>query len=534
MDDDVFQSLKARLLVGIALPIVIVLVVGGVVTMTLSRARDHLESAQQRHKWLETYLELALVRNEYLVTQLRSLSASGVQSGLDSEEAQEDVDRVLDVLFEQLQPEQLQTERARSRNREKLADLEQTRDAFLEIDRRLDQLAAAKTRGEELPLDSISEVLGSEAKLRFRRLLAQAIERERAESEAAFATEQDLLVLALYTDLFVGASVATGIIGLGVVLMRSIQKPVDALLAGTERIARDDFTRPVEIRSPTELARLGKALNTLAARVATKRRQLEQAADEQEARVEERTAELVHANETLARQSERRRRLFADLSHELRTPLTAMRGEAEVTLRTAGHSSDEYRNGLTRIVDQASHAGNLVEDLLLLARGEAEDMPLQEEPVDLAELLQSVCADLTTTAADRGIELHVRRDGGGGFVHGDPHRLHQVFTIIVDNAVRYSEDGSRVEVRLLVGDSSIEASVSDRGAGIDAAELPRVFDRFYRGREAQRRRPQGAGLGLAIAKMLVERHGGTIEIDSTLAEGTTATVRLQRLAETQT
>ncbi len=526
-----FRSLKARLLFGIALPVAIVLVVGGAVTLTLTRARDQLAETQQRHKWLDTYLELALVRNEYLVTRLRSLSDTGV--GLESEEAQEDVDRILDILFEQLQAVRPKNDLEQSRNREKLADLQQTRDAFREVDRRLDQLAAAKSRGESLPLTRVSEVLGSEAKLRFRRLLAQATERERAESAAAFATEKDLLELALYTDLFVAAAVALGIIGLGIGLMRSIQNPVETLLAETERIARDDFSQPVEIRSPTELARLGEALNRMAERIAEKRRQLELAADEQEARVEERTAELVLANESLAQQSEHRRRLFADLSHELRTPLTAMRGEAEVTLRLAGNDAEEYRAGLARIADHASHAGNLVEDLLLLARGEAEDMPLHHEPVDLAELVQGVCSDLNTSAVDRGIELCMDREDDGSFVRGDPHRLHQVFTILIDNAVQYSENDSRVEVELSTTDTSIEMRVTDSGAGIDAADLPRVFDRFYRGRQAQRRRPQGTGLGLPIAKMLVERHGGTIEIDSTLAKGTTVTVRLQRLAEAE-
>jgi heavy metal sensor kinase len=243
--------------------------------------------------------------------------------------------------------------------------------------------------------------------------------------------------------------------------------------------------------------------------------------------------ELAHAYngmlERLQRAVEALRSFTADASHELRTPLTAIRGTAEVALARP-RSADELRETLEVVLDETRSMLHLVQDLLVLARGD-EVRPAPEGRADLGALLRDVQEIGSALAGAKPVEVRV--DAPESLpVPGDGAALRRLFLNLVSNAVKFTQAGAvTVVARTEAAREArwVEVEVRDTGVGISAAELPRVFDRFYRADAA--RGAGGTGLGLAIARMIAERHGGEIAVASTPGEGSTFTVRLPALAD---
>jgi signal transduction histidine kinase len=215
----------------------------------------------------------------------------------------------------------------------------------------------------------------------------------------------------------------------------------------------------------------------------------------------------------------RQHAFVSDASHELRTPLTVIRANAEF-IQQEQPDNAEARD----IVSETDRLSALVESLLAVARGQRHT-PDQLETVDLGTLSGTVAAAFQPLAADRGIELStVAADDV--MVLGDREQLRQVIVILLDNALRYTADGGRVHVQARREGGNGIVTVHDTGIGIGQEELERVFERFYRADEARNRQSGGAGLGLAIARELVMRHGGRISVESTEGAGSTFTIQL--------
>jgi signal transduction histidine kinase len=219
-----------------------------------------------------------------------------------------------------------------------------------------------------------------------------------------------------------------------------------------------------------------------------------------------------------------RRALLADVSHELRTPLAVIRGSVEAIIDGV-HPADEAHLGA--IVDETRVMERLVEDLRTLALAESGTLTLHREPVDPVELVRDVAASFASVAAEAGVSLEVDAPEAAPTLDLDPVRMREVVANLVDNAIRHTPAGGRVEVR--VGATpELRIAVIDTGPGIDPALLPHVFDRFVKGPGSQ-----GSGLGLAIARDLVTAHGGTIEVQSATT-GTTFTIRIPAAGPTGT
>jgi len=248
-----------------------------------------------------------------------------------------------------------------------------------------------------------------------------------------------------------------------------------------------------------------------------------------EEQVASRTAELSSALQSLREAEVRRRQLFADISHELRTPTTAIRGEAQVTLRAADSSVDDYRSSLRRIEEAARQLGLAMDDLLTMARSDIEAMSLRRVSVDLADVLDEVVSQGEAIARTAHVKLTHEPWPGNLVVLGDGDRLRQLLLTLVDNAIRYSREGQPVSLearRVENGGSRVEVIVRDRGIGISEEELPRVFDRNHRAPNAKRFRSDGSGLGLPIARALARGHGGEVTLSSEVDRGTVATLTL--------
>jgi two-component system, OmpR family, phosphate regulon sensor histidine kinase PhoR len=212
-----------------------------------------------------------------------------------------------------------------------------------------------------------------------------------------------------------------------------------------------------------------------------------------------------------------RRDFIANVSHELRTPLTSIQGYTE-TLLDAITESDHVRDFLEIIRKNASRMSRLTEDLLTLARVESGEQRFEIEPVLPKELLEEVVQSFGEVARAQGVELQVQAEVEAP-VSVDREAIHQVFSNLVDNALKYGGTGARILLGARPSGSGIEFYVRDFGPGIPSEHLPRLFERFYRVDKARSRESGGTGLGLAIAKHIVLAHGGTIRAESELNHG---------------
>jgi two-component system OmpR family sensor kinase len=315
-------------------------------------------------------------------------------------------------------------------------------------------------------------------------------------------------------------------LALVMLLLQRLRTPLAELLRGTRALAEGDLSHRIAIFGRDEFAHLGQSFNRMAADLQAQQRALESAHANLEAVVAERTEELHRANQSLRKIDETRRGFFADISHELRTPLTIIRGEGEIALRGKNKRVAEYKGSIARIVEQAKHLSLFVNDLLFIARQGAGAARLNPETIDLGGLLAKVCGDAKVIAHAKAVDISYSNGSAHELVRGDPARLRQLFLVLLDNAVRYSNSKGQVKVDIASADGEVRVRVCDRGIGIAPEELEGIFERFRRGGNAAAHNEEGLGLGLPVAKAIVEAHKGRIEMTSRLGEGTTVTVVL--------
>jgi two-component system OmpR family sensor kinase len=352
----------------------------------------------------------------------------------------------------------------------------------------------------------------------FEDLIDDAIAGEIAEVEEADGEASRLVRLLGWGIGLTSAAVLFATLLSGYLLYRSIVRPIARLSSGAVAIGEGDLSFRVGPLGSDELGLLAARFDAMAARIEEQQNLLIAARSNLEVEVLARTAELQKANEALVERDRSRVRFLADVSHELRTPLTVLRGEAEVTLRGKPSGVSDYREALKRIVEQAGEMARLVDDLLTLARSETDEIRFERSRLDLGELAAETVREARILGRARGVRVELAARGELA-VEGDPQRMKQVLLIVLDNAVKYSARGAAVQVSTSTESARALLSVRNTCGAIDEKELPRLFDRFYRGRDAAMTGSAGSGLGLAIARWLVEKQGGTIAL---AREGTDA------------
>jgi len=215
-----------------------------------------------------------------------------------------------------------------------------------------------------------------------------------------------------------------------------------------------------------------------------------------------------------------RRDFIANVSHELRTPLTSIQGYTETLLDVASENNHS-RDFLEIIRKNATRMSRLTEDLLTLARVESGEQRFDIQPVAPRELLQEAVQSFSEIARAHNIDLQVEEDTNPAQVLADREAVHQVFSNLIDNALKYAATGGRIVLGARAGGRGVEFYVRDFGPGISSEHLPRLFERFYRVDKARSRESGGTGLGLAIAKHIMLAHGGAIRAESELNHGST-------------
>jgi heavy metal sensor kinase len=218
------------------------------------------------------------------------------------------------------------------------------------------------------------------------------------------------------------------------------------------------------------------------------------------------------------------RQFSAALAHELRTPIAILRGEAELELARP-LAGDARRERLISQVEEYDRLTRLINQILTLARAEAGDIKLSTAPVLLGRVATAVTEQIEPVASAHHLTLTCEVESDVT-VDGDAGWLERLLLILLDNAIKYTADDGRVWVRVFRDDDAALLTVRDSGVGISPEALPHLFDRFYRAEGGTARHASGAGLGLALAKWIVEHHGGTIDVSSTPGAGSTFAVRL--------
>lgn len=292
--------------------------------------------------------------------------------------------------------------------------------------------------------------------------------------------------------IFLAALGATAVsLLIGVVLARSLTKPLKEMTAATQAVAQGDLAQQVPVRSGDELGTLATSFNQMSA--------------------------------DLAQSRDLRRQMTADIAHDLRTPLSLILGHAEALSDGVLPPTPET---FDVIHDEARRLNRLVEDLRLLSLSEAGELTLAARPVQPQSLLERAVVAHAPAAQQKQIELVLNAPTDLPDVLVDPDRLAQVLDNLVANALRYTPENGRVQLSANQTEAAIQLRVQDSGPGMDIPELAHVFDRFYRGDKSRQRHDGGSGLGLAIAKSIVQNHNGRIWAESPPGQGATFIVEL--------
>ncbi len=213
-----------------------------------------------------------------------------------------------------------------------------------------------------------------------------------------------------------------------------------------------------------------------------------------------------------------------DASHELRTPLTIMRGEIELALRDT-QTAKTYKETLASLLEEVVRMTSIIDGLILLSKADGNSIKLEKKPTRLDLLVNEIKEDAEVLAEQKRIQITISKLDETTVI-GDEVRLRQLMLNLVDNAIKYTEDGGRVTLFLERLDGNARFTVADTGIGIPKNHLDKIFDRFYRVDKSRSRFPDGLGLGLSISKWIAEVHGGQLLAESKVGKGSRFTVIL--------
>ena len=293
--------------------------------------------------------------------------------------------------------------------------------------------------------------------------------------------------LLLYGAL-IGAAIA---LLLGVVLSRTLTRPIRELTQATHAVSKGDLSQQVPVRSNDELGELAQAFNRMSSE--------------------------------LSRSINSRKQMTADIAHELRTPLSLILGHAEAVHDGVLPPTSE---NFEIIREEATRLEHLVNDLRILSLADAGELTIHPQNIEPERLLREVASLYQYQVQRKNINLDLDISSPLPTIEVDPGRMTQVLTNIVDNALRYTVEGGRIRLSARQKNDRVELSVEDSGHGLKAEDLDRIFDRFYRTDTARQRQDGGSGLGLAIAKSIIQAHGGQLSAQSETGKGLKVTIAL--------
>ncbi|WP_240189774.1 ATP-binding protein [Bacillus sp. P14.5] len=294
-----------------------------------------------------------------------------------------------------------------------------------------------------------------------------------------------LLLLILLAVVWSGRKIASQLI-----------QPLKKMEMVSGRMAAGDFSKRIEASTSDEMGSLARSFNQLA-----------------------NSLEEVESN---------RREFLQNVSHELRTPLSYMRGYTEAMLEGVVESEEERQRYLGIIHKETARLSRLVNDLLDLAQLEGDSYPMKMEPIAFGQLVLDVTERFKLPLEKKSIRLGLQLDEEA-IIEGDPDRLEQVISNLLDNAVRYSPEGEKIFIEMKQSEGWTVLTIEDRGHGIPPEDLANIMDRFYRVHKSRTRNEGGSGLGLAIVKQIIMKHEARVDIDSAPGKGTSISLAFKSL-----
>ncbi len=522
---------RVKLTTAILLLLIIILLLAGILYWGTQRADYYFQRSELAHETAQAYIQLSHDAYRHFKELVDIVVLDGDTHIDQAKQSYQKLHQSLNRL------------RAATDSEIKHVDEQELAEETVEIERivaieniltegiwAFERIMFLQRRGAEEPAQIVlSTVLEQTIDQDFKPLIDRMIAEELEEVETA--RQQARKLLSELELIAAGTAILAFFLSLSMAfwLLRSLSVPLNRLVKGVRQVAKGDLRHRIELPGRNEFTYLAKNFNEMTRELEQQREQLLEAKAELEYKVEARTRELQKTNEKLKRIDTARLRFFADISHELRTPLTAIRGEAEVTVRGADKTAEEYRHTLMRIVELAEQLGKLVEDLLFMARSESANFRFELHQLDLHDLIVDLCKDARTLARQQQLEVRLELTDQPVVVSGDRLRLRQVLLILIDNACRYSDPGSEITIALQAEENLATVAVRDQGIGISADEQIEIFERFYRGKLARKRAPFGSGLGLPLARSIIEAHQGEIKVFSALGQGTCMKIILPRV-----
>lgn len=335
-----------------------------------------------------------------------------------------------------------------------------------------------------------------------------------------------------YTTTVLGLFTVFGVIGLAVFLSRSIVGPVQILATGADNIGAGHLDFRIELPREDEFGLVANRFNKMAGLLESQQNQLRSHNEDLEKAVEQRTHELTQSNDRLRQIDETRRRFFSNVSHELRTPVTVLLGEAEVALRGAGSSIQDFKEAMSRIVANGAFLRRRLNDLLSLARSDDGEIKFELKETVLNEVVEAAVSTADAYARANDVTLTFTSPKEDFIANLDESWFRQCVLVLIDNAVKFSKSNDTVAVTLETIDEGnkgtyVQLEVKDQGPGIEEEALPHLFERYYQAKEGQKR--EGTGLGLAIAQWIVEGHDGEIWAENGADTGAIMKVKIRLL-----
>jgi signal transduction histidine kinase len=320
-------------------------------------------------------------------------------------------------------------------------------------------------------------------------------------------------------------------IGVTVFLVRIIAGPVKQLAVAAKRIAEGDLSSHVGITSRDEIGDLADSFNRMAEAVQQRERELRAHADELDRLNRQlllRQQELRQINAELEAASRHKSQFLANMSHELRTPLNAIIGFAGILLKESARDLNrgERREFLTNIIASGRHLLGLIHEVLDLSKIEAGKVTLSLERFSVQDILEDVRQTVEPLAMKKGVVIEVTIDPGLSTLTADVLKTKQILYNLLSNAIKFSPEAESVHVRARATEQWAQISVADAGIGIRPQDRERIFQEFEQVEMSAERRYEGTGLGLALAKKLVELHRGKIWVESEVGKGSTFTFAL--------
>jgi signal transduction histidine kinase len=363
------------------------------------------------------------------------------------------------------------------------------------------------------------------ARRRFDAVAEDIVSRERQETRSAIDAMRHLrstmTLLGVAIPIMVALAATLG----AWLMLASMLRPLRVLEEAAGRAGKGEAVSPVHVDGFAEFRQLAGAFNHMDEQITAQRTALFESNRGLEAQVSERTREIEAGREKLAEVDRTRRLFYSQIGHELRTPVTVMRGEAEIALRDANASAARLREALEHVTANGSFLQRRLEDMLALARAEDGRIALLKEPVDLGDVVRKTAALAEPYVRSSGARMEtdiVERKGA--IILGDSSWLQQGLLALVDNAAKFSGGQGAIRLSFAVDGATAHIAVTDEGPGVAEADLPHLFESYYQ--TAGGRARGGSGLGLSVARWVMEQHGGVIVASSAPETGLTVRIEL--------